>query len=318
MAALTLLRTRTIARHVRRFMACCSTLTTIRCSGLSSRTRTSCCPTRIFQSSMSCRPHWASTFRRRSATQVFVSFDTSLNSLRMLPPSAEQILFNNDHPIVKKVLSEKQAAASSAARSPMTAKAADLALKQCRQKGRAWSHLSPTSTSPWLDLLTPREQDCVAFGQREVANDGCSCHVFDYGQSLDRTPTSSRHDGDESIIVLPCILPGSRFYIDFCANAEGGKKKKACAGRMLTGPEHLLLQGWPMKGAGLTHMKKFLNDELLLKDLAGNMFSSTVCLSVMTCLIATFEWHECDELAEDVEDDDLESMLSWLGQATST
>ena len=93
----------------------------------------------------------SSTFRVRSPQRIYNDFDTSLNSLRQLPPSVEQIIVDDANPIVEKVLPEKQVAASSARRSPMTAKTADLALKLCRQRGRAWSHLTPTSTSPWLD-----------------------------------------------------------------------------------------------------------------------------------------------------------------------
>ena len=250
------------------------------------------------------------TFRNRSAQAVFGDFDRAPNSLRILPPSLEAIIYAPDHAIVQKVLEDKLKNASTARRTPITAKAADLALKQCRLSSRVWARLSvseKTSSSQWLDLLTERERDVVAFNQDQLSEDDkAACHGWDVSQGMDRTPGTSLHDADPNIAASQCILTWTKCFLDFNDDREG---------RLLTAEEHLILQGWPMKGKGLAQTTKF--SQSLMYDLAGNAFSSTVCLSVFASLLFSLDWKdESDDHGiageAEVEDAELKGIMTWL------
>lgn len=62
--------------------------------------------------------------------------------------------------------------------------------------------------------------------------------------------------------------------------------------RPLISEEHLLLQGWPIR-KGPVNLKDVPRSVQL--SLAGNMFSSTVILSVMASLIFSTPWADPDD-----------------------
>jgi hypothetical protein len=95
------------------------------------------------------------------------------------------------------------------------------------------------------------------------------------------------------VVIAPTVLPNSRSWLRFGADStqEGLHEE-----RFLTPRELLMLQGWPMSGRPSTSVTFF--PESLQVDLAGNMFSGTVTLSLIASLLCVTHWKESRFTAE--------------------
>ena len=147
-------------------------------------------------------------------------------------------------------------------------------------------------SSPWHQTLPAREKDLLAFHQLKTrAEDKLSKarrQATDLHQSIDQfTWAALTEDGR---VHLPTILPASKMWVS---------SETARMNRMVTGPESLNFQGWPIFD---TRFKDLLEDEsnAAQQDLAGNAFPTTC---ILACVLATL-------FAADIKQDDEDSTSS--------
>ncbi len=129
----------------------------------------------------------------------------------------------------------------------------------------------PGISSPWFRKLTEREQDALRiFYAKCRLKDGLDlaaveCFI-DVSQGLGRMPHGRS--------VCPCLCPNGRIW-------------STSLGRLLTGREKMALQGlWC--GDAVAELRAFSDRDL--SDLAGNAFSTTVCMAVALAVLATLEF----------------------------
>ena len=179
-----------------------------------------------------------------------------------------------------------------------------------------WGHAQCrklTMASPGFSTLSEREVDVLVFWQHKKAelyktSTGLLC--ADIGQSIERVRSLAA--SEDNINYLPTILPGSKLWL---SATDSFAKKQRDAGQpfveRLLIEEALRLQGFH------THKYPHLrakqdNSQSLMLDMAGNMFSGTVILSVLAVHVIATKWNIANNKAEVTDITDVESALRAL------
>ena len=167
-----------------------------------------------------------------------------------------------------------------------------------------------TLASQWLPALHHRMREALKLRQESHMQDPNIC-VFDLSQSAHRIPSSHPHAEFSDVILMTAILPGSMFWLAFPhpGAGTGGCQLHShlTEERPLTSEEHLLLQGWPIEGPlDLQTVPRSVQ-----LSMAGNMFSSPVCLAVLASFFLSVPW-ATEDVAVEVASEAADAALSAL------
>jgi hypothetical protein len=218
-------------------------------------------------------------FRERPVGQVLTAFVNNLNLCRRDPPCLTTVLLDPSSAEVQRSFQTMLGKNSSGRTLPLTPKAADLHMKTCMASNVRWAELklkAETQSSCWSRLLTAREVEVLAYTQVVYP----AVAGVDVGQSMDRLPVTSmlKLEGGGEVNIAPTLLPKSRVWL--CAKSD-----LLNAQRFLVAQEQLMLQGWPVEEHPMPQFS-----DTLKADLAGNMFSGTVILSVFASMLFAVPW----------------------------
>ncbi|CAL1135526.1 unnamed protein product, partial [Cladocopium goreaui] len=149
-------------------------------------------------------------------------------------------------------------------------------------RGIPWPLQTPheLEKNPWFDTLSLRERENVLFLMNESATNramGRAPLVYgDLYHSANRTPSSGQQE-------VPTILPSTKLW-----HLERG--------RLLLGRELLHLQGIRFNAETMDKLS-----ETQMTDLAGNAFSSTVCLSILIAICMELNYRTESESEQEGE-----------------
>ena len=225
-------------------------------------------------------------------------FIPNLNAMRRIPPSVVDVLERPDSKIVEKAqqdwLDHKAAALEpgtvdghmSLMRSSHSPAVTSYSRIQCRDSSRA-SDWFPAMNARMKPILSQRQE-----AHRNIAD----FQIYDLSQSGHRIPCSSPHGEFPEVLIATTVLPGSFFWIRFpdpgAGTAGAQLHPSMTQERPLVSEEHLLLQGWPIRGGPVPLHEIPRNVQT---SLAGNMFSASVILSVIASLIFSVPWADPDD-----------------------
>lgn len=250
--------------------------------------------------------------RRHSLTNgTFAQFNDrygrNLNLMRRVPPSILDVLLPPDAAVVKQALEDW----SSHSASPLEASTVDGHMSVMRRQCQVVSSYSriqcrdSSTASPWFSALNNRMKEILS--QRQKAHQmNANIQIVDLSQTAHRIPTSAPHPEFNDVIICTAVLPGSFFWVTFPdprAGTEGaGLHRNIPHERPLVAEEHMMLQGWPIANSPVDISQ---HPRPVVLSLAGNAFTSSVCLSVFAALIFSVPWNAPDDvLVESAESAD--------------
>ena len=226
------------------------------------------------------------------------TYVSNLNLMRRVPPSLVDVLEGPDSEILDRAFQDWQGHKAS----PLEPGTVDGHLSLMRSSHSpvvtSYSRIScrdSTKASEWFPSVNSRMKQILS--QRQAANkDSAHFQIYDLAQSGHRIPAPSPHAEFPEALIATTVLPGSFFWLSFPdpgAGCDGEQLHDSMTQeRPLISEEHLLLQGWPIR-KGPVNLKDVPRSVQL--SLAGNMFSSTVILSVMASLIFSTPWADPDD-----------------------
>lgn len=147
--------------------------------------------------------------------------------------------------------------------------------------------------SEWYPTLCCRQRDIIAYFQKKHAHSQegkAKCVGIDVGQSITRIPHTTLSKA--GCILAPTLLPHTALWM------RGGHGQP---GRLLTGYEAMLAQGWP-----LTHptwarqVEEGTEGSAFYAGLAGNAFPGTTVMALVAALVFASEWQAPCEDKTDV------------------
>ena len=241
------------------------------------------------------------------------TFKSILDIARCKPPGLEDCLNSADDEAVVISLRHRQ----EQPRAKLEASTAKSHMKIFQDAHLRWGHAQCrklTMASPWFSTLSEREVDVLVFWQHKKAelyktSTGLLC--ADIGQSIERVRSLAA--SEDNINYLPTILPGSKLWL---SATDSFAKKQRDAGqpfveRLLIGEEALRLQGFHTHK--YPHLRaKQENSQSFMLDMAGNMFSGSVILSVLAAHVIATKWNIATDEAEVTDSADVESALQAL------
>ena len=161
--------------------------------------------------------------------------------------------------------------------------AIDIHRKAWQSLGLRWQACQATEgdrKSEWSQTIGARARDTLAVNQH-INRPGAVKTVLvgvDISQSITRASTTVRLN---NFIVSPTILPGSLLWLSF-EREFGGEVEHVHW--PLAGAEALLLQGWPIFNPKWATLLQG-TPERLCQSLAGNAFSGTVIMALVSSLL---------------------------------
>ena len=157
------------------------------------------------------------------------------------------------------------------------------AMETADQRGVQWGSFGPSAAmkaDDWFNTLTKQQQDAAAFSLRVNPAD---LLLRDVSQSLGMTRVSTRSAVSESGArhCAAAVLPNQMMMV--CAPDQPW--------RLLLGREALVLQGFPSQDPSLSELIANTS-EALMADLAGNMVSTPIMLTMAMAVISSVSWRE--------------------------
>lgn len=162
--------------------------------------------------------------------------------------------------------------------------------------------------NPWFKLLTKREADALMLSRAA----GPTCEFRNLSQSVGRINSTSRAE-DTGKEVAPTMLPGQVLWVE-------------SQGRLLTGFEALMWQGFPVKP--FWDKSDFVvpdecESQSFLHDLAGNAMALPVVLAIFQSALAAIPWagaasDSAAGSAEQAADEDVNEALAALAVLTNS
>ena len=201
-------------------------------------------------------------FHAKSPADTMDRVAKSLDMMVLPPPKAEQFLLDKQHPLCRAHLCHMQKN-DEAKKDKEGTKWVGKHQEYAEKKGLRWP-LKPgpkTKHSPWFQALSHRKQEVVIIGEMSGKT------MLDASQSLQQLVSSED--------LVPTLLPGSQLY----HYGDGVQ-------RILTGNEHLGLQGFPWPR--MPNLSDFSNHQLA--DLAGNAMSLTVMAACVIAILGNMEY----------------------------
>ena len=132
-------------------------------------------------------------------------------------------------------------------------------------------------------------------------------------QSAARVIMSTVHDGKH---VAPTQLPSQLLWIQPGLAASGQVASKCNVGRLLTGREALMMQGYPVP---LVKEAVATTSESLMADLAGNGMAVPVVLAILVSASISLSWRNSDASeARQSTSEELESVTALLSMFASS
>lgn len=139
-----------------------------------------------------------------------------------------------------------------------------------------------------------RQQECLVFYQATHSNVSSITGV-DLSQSPQRMRSTFawRDDEEEGIICAPTLLPGTFLWLTFPDPRSGTSDAgldvhtRLVEERPLIAEEKMLLQGWPCND---TSPVSLADHRGILSKMAGNMFTSSVILTVFASMCYSIPW----------------------------
>ena len=221
------------------------------------------------------------------------------------------MLLKDDHPALQQALEERQECCSrtsdtSAKMDASTAKKHMVVYKESHSRWCAESCRPATLASRRSKTMCMREFEVLCYWQKLASKKYDECKglmVADVGQSIEWVRSGSVSAEDS---VLPTILPNSKIWLLF---VEKHKPSRMRQERFLIGSEALRLQGLdPAKFPKLQEKYK----ESFMMNLAGNMFSVAVVLTMWSAVVLGKWKQPREDHAEETNGSDVSSALSFL------
>lgn len=202
-------------------------------------------------------------------------------------------LLPHEHIQVEQLLGHKQQEAESREDSAVNTKWQASHMAMAEKMGVVWPLPvdDELASSEFFQTLTQREKELIIFTKlsNDRRNKGDRLVEFvDLSQSAGRTPCSAAN-------VVPTLLPGTKLW-------------SLSKNRMLTGMEHMCLQGLVFceadrKFVGFSHNQ--------LCDLAGNAFTGPAFMGVLIALLS--QMNALSANVDDPIDGDIESLFECAG-----
>ena len=215
-------------------------------------------------------------FGERPLSVVFTTLRSLIRVCQRAHSCASEVLLPSDHPAVRMELARRQQVKTSA--SGLSGYNIGKAMDAAKLRGVQWGSFGPppaAKADAWFNTLTKQQQDAVAFSLRVNPEE---LLFRDVSQSLGQTRLSTRSAaGHCAAAVLPSQMmmvfaPGHPF-------------------RLLLGREALVLQGFPSEDPALSELIGAF-PEAQMADLAGNMVSTPIMLTMAMAAISSVSWRE--------------------------
>ena len=134
--------------------------------------------------------------------------------------------------------------------------------------------------------------------------------MFDLSQTMNRTPRSGMHASFPGVLCSPTLLPGTQLWLSLPDPMAGcdspcSTHPRVQVERWIHPDEMLQWQGWPLASSPVDLAKI---PPATKASFAGNMFSSSVIMSVFMALMCAIEWSDGE--LEDESEDDIDDMLN--------
>ena len=159
------------------------------------------------------------------------------------------------------------------------------AMETADQRGVQWGSFGPPAAMKadvWFNTFTKQQQDAAGFSLKVNPD---NLLLRDVGQSLGHTRISTRSAVSESESearhCAAAVLP-SQMMMVFAPDQPF---------RLLLGREALVLQGFPSQDTSLSELIENTS-EALMADLAGNMVSTPIMLTMAMAAISSVSWRE--------------------------
>ena len=217
-------------------------------------------------------------FSERPLNVVFSTLRSLIRLCQRAHSCASGVLLPSDHPAVRMELQRRQEVKTSASGLSGSGYNIGKAMETAQQRGVQWGSFAlppAVKVDAWYRTLTRQQQDAVAFSLRVNPED---LLFRDVSQSLGQTRLSTRSaEGHCAAAVLPnqmmmVFAPGHPF-------------------RLLLGREALVLQGFPSEDPTLSELIAAFS-EAQMADLAGNMVSTPIMLTMAMAAISAVSWRE--------------------------
>ena len=261
-----------------------------------------------------------------STAEMFDNFKTKFTNIasrcRRKPPSLFDVLLPPGGPVLESALSEALAVRHAS----LQGNTVDLHMTAFRNSKMRWGAVrvrDTTQASRWFPSMPMRQQECLVYYQ------GTHKHVpviagVDISQSLQRMPQTFFWRGveEDGIVCSPTLLPGTILWMTFPDPGAGTCSSVSTHNRLveerpLLGEEKMLLQGWP---CNTTSPTAFADHRGILSKMAGNMFTSSVILTVFASMFYSIPW-TMPSVQSAASDNDLKAAidaLQLLGSSSAT
>lgn len=235
-------------------------------------------------------------FSLRSPVDVFVTMAKLVRVCHRSPPSFVDCLLPDDAQAVPAELARRLAAGAGSQQCSADQSWSKQMLKEYRAVGLRYGvHSADTRslTSPWYQILSPRERGALAYSQAVTPGRAAR----NVGMSVHRVACS--HDEGHGVHIAPTMLPNQQLWID---------APRLKHPRILLGWEALAFQGFPL---GRRPDLMAFSDGLM-QELAGNAMSLPVVLALLMATLVAVPWADVGEVASPTTEAQMDEALSLL------